>query len=212
MYPIRPRVASTLFQMSSPSDEDQVLVASRPLAPDAESTALTDVYDAPWPLSSATLTGSSNSECNDFNANRGVPTLGMQLKARFVRLYPVTALVAEAVIGSDVVSLKDRITAVEGTDLDNMKVDNNKKARDDIGVRAEAARKIALFQSELVGVQTELSTVGMIALPGNALVASQAAKEARTARVPVSVARRTGAQRWRKVAHFPYVVHARWLT
>ena len=128
--------------MSSPSDENRVLVASRPLAPDAKSTALTDVYDAPWPLSSAAL--SSDGECNDF-ASSGVPTLGMQPKTGLVRLHPVTALVAEAVIASDVVSLKDRITAVEGTDNDNM------KARDDIGVRAEAVRKIALFRSGCEG-------------------------------------------------------------
>ena len=130
--------------MSSPSDEDQVLVASRPLAPDAESMALADVYDVLCPLSSAALTGSSNGECNDF-ASRGVPTLGMQPKTGLVRLHPVTALVAEPVIASDVVSLKNRITAVEATDNDNM------KARDDIGVRAEAVRKIALFRSGCEG-------------------------------------------------------------
>ncbi|KAF8556924.1 hypothetical protein OG21DRAFT_1505962 [Imleria badia] len=298
------------LQMSPPRDEDQVLVASH--SPDTESTTLTDMYDAPSPLSSAA--SSSDGGWNDV-ASHGLPTLGMvQLKDGFVRLYhlvtalvvkvtviasdvvslkdritavestrtpalardqgtetlarSITALVAKVTdIASDVVSLKDRITAVEGTrapplghgqetevlarqvnalrkhvvsqedriagmersqraetesyrktiqelttELVDVKVvDDKKKTRDDdfenlrqsfknlqrsmecqaariTGVKADAARKIALLQSDLAGVQTELSTVKIIALPADA--SPQAAKEARRARILASVAQR----------------------
>lgn len=229
-------------------DEVEVLVASRP--PDVESA--TSAYDVPWPLSS---TASSSHGSRDVVAcHTCVPTFGVvQLKDRFVWLHKLVSALAANVteVASDVVSLNDRITAVEGTPtslvhdqetaalarqadalrelvasqedriaglersqhaetesnkktiqelttyLDNMKDDDddNKTPCDDAFenlcqsfknlqqsmecqaarltcVKAEAARKIALLQSELAGVQAELSTVNMTAVLSNALPAS----------------------------------------
>ncbi|KAG8217232.1 hypothetical protein J3R82DRAFT_5319 [Butyriboletus roseoflavus] len=99
-----------LLQMPSPSDMDQVLVASRP--PGAGSTTVIDMHDDSSPPSST-----ASSSDGDWNDVTNSPTFGMaQLKAGFVGMYLlVTALVVQvAVIASDVISLKDRITAVEG--------------------------------------------------------------------------------------------------
>jgi hypothetical protein len=246
-----------LLQIPSQSDVDRVLVASCP--PGAESTTLTDIHDASS-LSSAA--SSSDGDRNDV-ISHAVPTFGMaQLKAGFVRLYQlVTALVVQVtVIASDVVSLKDRIAAVEGTHapalvpdgeetealarqvnelcervasqedriaglehsqraetesykktiqelttkVDEMKVDDDRKTQSFknfqqsmecqgariTGVKADTARKIALLQSELGGVQAELAAVKTLAMPVNAPSVSQAAKEARKARILASVAQR----------------------
>ncbi|KAH0830296.1 hypothetical protein J3R83DRAFT_1663 [Lanmaoa asiatica] len=224
-----------LLQMSPPSDVDQVSAASCP--PGAES-ALIDMRNAPFPVSSAA--SSSDGDCNDVTKGHDAPAFGiMQLKALLVWLYQlVTTLVVQVtIIASDVVSLKDRITAVEGTqtpalvhgqetealtrqvnelcervasqegritdlefsqraetdsykktiqelttNLDNMKVVDDKKSRDDAlenlcqsfknfqqsmecqaaritGVKADTARKIALLQSGLAGVQAELAAI-----------------------------------------------------
>lgn len=248
-------------------DVDQVVAASYP--PGAVSTTLIDLPDASSVLSFAAF--SPDGDLNDVTKDYDVPTFGMvQLKSGLVRLYQlVTSLIIQiAVIASVVVSLKDRITAVEGTQtpalvhgqetealkrqvselcervvsqedritsleisqraetdsykntiheltekIDDMKVDDDKKSRDDAleklrqsfktfqlsmecqkaritGVKADTARKIALLQSELAGVQTELTAVKMVAVPVNAPSASQAAKEARKARILASVAQR----------------------
>lgn len=246
-----------LLQMPSPSDVDQVLVASCP--PGAESTTLTDIHDASS-LSSAA--SSSDGDRNDV-VGHAVPTFSMvRLGAGFVRLYQlVTALVVQVtVVASDVVSLKDRITAVESTHapalvpdgqetealarqvnelcervasqgdriaglehsrraetesykrtiqelttkVDEMKVSDDRKTQSFknfqqsmecqaariTGVKADTARKIALLQSEMGGVRAELAAVKEVAVPVNASSASQAAKEARRARILASVAQR----------------------
>ena len=253
-----------LLQMPSPSDVNQVLPVVAPCPPGAESTTLIDMHDASSPPSSTA------SSCDgDWNDVTNSPMFGMtQLKAGFIGLYLlVTALVVQvAVVASDVVSLKDRITAVEGkqlpavvhgqgtealtrqvselservasqgdhitglelsqraetdfykktiqeltTKLDNMKVDDDKMSCGDAlenlrqsfknfqqsmecqaaritGVKADTARKIALLQSELAGVQVELVAVKTAAMPVNALSASQSVKEARKARILAGVA------------------------
>ncbi|KAG8218159.1 hypothetical protein J3R82DRAFT_3707 [Butyriboletus roseoflavus] len=238
-----------VFQVLSPGDVDQVLVASCP--PGTESTTLIDIHDASTSLSSAT--SSSDSDRNDVAKRHDAPTLGVvQLQAAFVWLHQlVIALVLQVVvIASDVVSLKDRITAVEGTQtpalvhgqetetlarqvsalcervtsqqeriaglershraetdsykktirelaikLDDMKVDDDKKGREDVledmcqslkgfqqsmecqaeritEIKVDSARKIALLQSELAGVQTDLAAVKTVAVPVNASFAS----------------------------------------
>jgi len=245
----------TGHQMSS---RDQVLVAS--CLPGDEFMTLTDMHDAPSALSSPA--SSSDGDWNNV-ASYVTPTFGeMQLKVGFVRLYQLIAslVVQVTVIASEVISLKDRITAVESTvhtqetevrarqvnelresiasqegriagleyslraetesykktiqelttKLDNMKVDDDKKTRDDAienfrqsfknfrqsmecqaaritGVKADTARKIALLQSELAGVQADLVTVKTGASPVNAPSACQAVKEAQTSRVLASV-------------------------
>lgn len=255
------RRCAGFFQTSS----DQGPLASPPDEP----MIVNDMHDASSPPSFGA--SSSDGDWNDA-ADHGVPTFGLaQLKAGFVLLYYlVGALVAKVtIIASDVVSLKDRIAAVEGTQtpalvcgqegealarlvnalfervafqedriadledskraeadayqrtiqgltttLDNMEVVNDykRKARDEAfqnlsqsfkilqrstecqaarvtGIKADAARKIALLQSELAAVQTELSAIKMIALPANVSSAGQAAKEARRTRILESVAR-----------------------
>lgn len=253
-----------LFPMPSPADADQVLVASCP--PGAEYTTLINIHDASSPPSSATF--NSDGDWNDVIKRHDAPTFGMaQLKVGFVQLYQlVIALVVQVTaIASDVVSLEDRITAVEGTQtsafvhgqetealtqqvselcervasqedriaglelsqrmekdsykqtnqelttkFDNLKVDDHRKGRDDTldnlcqsfknfqqsmecqaaritGVKADTARKIALLQSELAGVQAELAAVKTVAVPVNVSAASQAAKESRKARILASV-------------------------
>lgn len=234
----------TDLQMSSP--RDQVL--------GAEFTTLTDMHDAPSALSPPA--SSSNDDWNNV-PSYVAPTFGMvQLKAGFVRLYQLaTSLVVQVtVIASDVISLKDRITAVEGTvhgqeieaharqvnelrertasqegriaglehsqraETESYKKTiqelttklDDKQTSDDAfenlrqsfknlrqsmecqaaritGVKADTARKIALLQSELAGVQAELAAVKTVALPVNALSVSQAAKDAQLSRIPASV-------------------------
>lgn len=76
---------------------------------------LIDMHGASSPPSVAAF--SSDGDWNDVTKRHDAPTFGMvPLKTGFVLLYQlVTALVVQAtVITSDVVSLKDRITAVEG--------------------------------------------------------------------------------------------------
>lgn len=267
-------------------DVDQVPSTSHP--PGTASTTSIDMRDAPTVFGSAT--DSSDGNLNDATNGHDIPTFGIvQLKFGFVRLYQlVTSLVIQiAVIASVVISLKDRITAVEGTrtrasvhvqetetlrrqvselcrrvasqedritslevlqradkdsyekaiqelttKVDNTKVDDDRKALDGAleslrqslklaqysiecqsartsGVKADTSRKIALLQTGLASVQTELAMVKMVALPVNAASASQAAKEARRERILASVAQRMEDGEMAKGSEFSNLVHLR---
>ena len=246
-----------LFQIPSPSE-----VTVAPCSPDAGSTTFTDTHDASSPPHSTT--SSTDGGPNDV-ASRDIQTFGMvQLKIGFVLLYQMVAvlIVQVAVIASDVVSLKDRIVAAEGTQtpalareqetaalarlvselrervaiqedriaylersqcletesykktiqelttkLDSVKVDENFcqsfknlqrsmecQAARITGVKADTARKIALLQSELAGVQAELATAKMVTVPANAASTNQVAKDAQRAWILECVVRRIEAQ------------------
>ena len=231
-----------LLQTPFPSNVDQVPVVSCP--PDTEHTTLSDVHDASSSLSS--VSSSFDGDWNDVSKYHDASTFGMpQLKTGFIWLYQLvtTAVAQVTVIASDVVSLKDRITTLEGiqtpvlvhgqetdalmrqiselceriafqedriTGLERSrraetdsykktiqelttKLDN--KSREDAlesllqsfknfhqsmecqaaritGVKADTARKIALLQSELADVETELAAVKTVAVPVNASSAS----------------------------------------
>ncbi|KAG6379219.1 hypothetical protein JVT61DRAFT_11667 [Boletus reticuloceps] len=249
-----------LLQMPSSRDVDQVLVAS----PGVESTTLVDMHDASSSLSPAV--SSSDGDSSDV-ASQDVPMLNMAQRetVSFVLLYQLIATLPFLIVAitSDVVSLKNRVTAVEAasvhgqeteavarqvnelrervacqedriaslersqraeteshkktiqeltTKLGEMKVEDEKKQKicDDAlenlrrsvknlqqsvacqaaritGIKADAARKIALLQSELAGVRTGLAMIKMLAMPASA---SHVAKETRKAQILANIAQR----------------------
>lgn len=235
-----------------PDDVDQLLAAS---------ATLIDVHDASSALSPSA--SASDGDLKDATKDYDVPTLGMVLlKSGFIWLYQlvIALFVQITAIASDVVSLKDRVTAVESTppvahdpvtevlarqvnelcervasqqnriaSLEDShstetdaykkkiqelttKIDDDLKTRDAAfeklgesfrlhkismetqgagitAVKADFALKIHLLQKDMVGVQTELSTIKKAAPPADAPSAGQVTKEeAPKAQILTSVA------------------------